>query len=168
MDLDVVPSWMERFLTRDTLSVLVSLRCGSQGKEFSPLPKMPPKKAVGNRKHNFIERRREKLETYLKTLVQTHPRIVHNQAFKSFIDYISPAQILNTGAFASLGEKLILHIFSFLPPRDLLALANVCSYFNRLVEDDSLWEPKAVEDFNVSLFSSSFSLRHCRLENPAF
>lgn len=49
------------------------------------LPELPPKKAVGNLDHNFVERRRQALEDYLRALLRL-PAVMLDDTLWAFLD----------------------------------------------------------------------------------
>jgi hypothetical protein len=139
------------------------------------MPKIPPKKIIGNIKTKFVEGRRVKLQQYVRELIELHPKVLNNKVFQSFCDLINPTSpckilsisspsffflifllhslitfLLALGAFACIPEKLLMHIFSYLNIRDLgYAVPCTCKYWHRMSEDDEMWKAITLRTFTV-------------------
>jgi hypothetical protein len=140
--------------------------------EFNPLPKMPPKKIIGNNlSQKFVEGRRAKLQAYMKEVVENFPTIFNNKYFQGFCDVINPKSP-SLGVFASIPEATLLKIFGYLSLRDLgFAVASTCKYWQRMGEDDTLWNRITLSTFTLNhpLACETWKLQYkeCKAKPPA-
>jgi len=57
----------------------------------------------------------------------------------------------NQDYFSDLPQEVLLHLFAFLSPSALQALALTCRLFNAVIKDDKLWEEQIRKQFGIDL-----------------
>lgn len=65
--------------------------------------------------------------------------LVNDENFFIYRKHCSSVTTLGENHFNSLSDEMVLHIFKWLPKKNLMRCSLVCSRFNRIVHTDNLW-----------------------------
>lgn len=99
--------------------------------QFNTRSPLAPLAAVGN----AIVVARESVSTQ----DENNLALVDDENFFIYRKHCSSLSALGENHFNRLSDEMVLHIFKWLPKKNLMRCSLVCSRFNRIVHTDSLW-----------------------------
>jgi len=76
--------------------------------------------------------------SYFDKLVALGPRVYLDEESLQFFDVVDPSAS-SMGAFAMLPPELLMRVFEYMAPEDLLCVAQTCKSWQRIGSVDTLW-----------------------------